>query len=67
MFLGYGDSQIFNQPFLGLLELKFVFHDELMCFLVQVMIYVTVGMAFMDWGSIPPYNFVATNWKFKIT
>jgi hypothetical protein len=43
------------------------FHDELMCFLVQAMIYVTVGRAFMDWGSNPPYNFVTTNWKFKIT
>jgi hypothetical protein len=56
------------QPtFFGPFGVRICFHDELMCFFKQVMIYVTMGRAFMDWGLIPPYNFVATNWKFKIT
>ncbi len=46
---------------LGLLELRFFFHDVLTFSFMQVKLYAIVGKAFMSWDSIPPYIFVVTN------
>jgi hypothetical protein len=56
-----------TNPFVGCLELLFVFHDELTFFRLLVRFYVAVVRAFMGRGSIPPYSFVVTNWNLKFT
>jgi hypothetical protein len=57
---GYGNSWIFIQPPLGPLKIRsenlffYIEYAWLMFSFMQVMFYVTMGMAYLGWGSIPP-------------